>query len=218
MTVLLPAKDRQRRSRGFRQTRVVRGIRKNSGKRIHFEHVRHSHGIEPNIDPCPVAAAEDAEGVERNSLNRRLKISRDTSGTLENVERILGTIPDELRIEAVDRERALGQRLEIHPDDGQHGRIATVADHGASEFLAGQIFLDENRLLVVLQQELRLASEVRAATTNVPLDVLGVPGFFDRKFVATPSTVSVSRHSSPSASAPCAPPWRGSARTRRTPS
>src|SRR5450759_4986072 len=97
-----------RRSRGLRQTRIVRWIGKNSRQRIHFEHVRNSGSIETNIDPRPVSAAEHAEGVERYSLNRRLKLARDTRRTLENVERILGTIPDELRIEAVDRESALG--------------------------------------------------------------------------------------------------------------
>src|SRR5712671_2998761 len=137
-------------SRGLRQTRIVRRIGKNSRKRIYFEHVRPSAGIEANIDSRPVSAPEHAEGIERNSLNGRTKLLRDTGWTLENVERILGTIPDELRVEAINRKRAFGQRLEIHSHDRQHRRVGTVAEDGAGELLAGQKFLHQNRLPVVL--------------------------------------------------------------------
>ena len=98
-----------RRSRGLRQTRIVRWIGKNSRQRVYFEHVWISESIETDVDSCPVSAAEHTEGIERYSLNRRLKLSRDTRRTLENIQRILGTIPDKLRIEAVNRESALRQ-------------------------------------------------------------------------------------------------------------
>lgn len=53
---------------------------------------------------------------------------------------------------------------------------------------------------VLTNTDLRMAQRRWSQpTTNVPLDALGVPGFFDRKFVATPSTVSVGK----SAAAPC---------------
>src|SRR6266852_4945307 len=146
-----------RRSRGFRQTRIIRWIGKNSRQRIHFQHVRPSVGIEADIDSCPVSATKHTERVERYSLNRRLKLSRDTRRTLENVERILGTIPDEFRVEAVNRKRALGKRFEIHRDQGQYHRLVAVAEDRARELLARQKFLDENRLPIVLEQELSLA-------------------------------------------------------------
>src|SRR4029077_15013542 len=108
------------------------------------------------LDSCPVSATKHAERVERYSLNRRLKLSRDTRRTLENVERILGTIPDELRIEAVNRKRALGKRLEIHGDQGHYRRLVAVAEDRAGELLARQKFLNKTRLPIVLQQELGL--------------------------------------------------------------
>src|ERR1700681_843380 len=163
-----------RRTSGFRQARIVRRIGKNSRQRIHFEHVRFSGSIETDIDSRPVSAAEHTASIERYTLNRRLKLPCDTRRTLENIERILGTIPDELRIEAVNGERAFGQRLEIHTDNGQYGRIVTVADHSARKFLAGQIFLDENRLLVVLEEESGLPGEVSAIEAKVRVgDSLG---------------------------------------------
>src|SRR5258706_16376643 len=156
-----------RRSRGFRQTRIIRRIGKNSRQRIRFQHVRLSVGIEADIDSCPVSATKHAERVERYALNRRLKLSRDTRWTLENVERILGTIPDELRVEAVNRKRALGQRLEIHRDQGQHRRFGAIAEDRAGELLARQKFLDENRLPIVLQEELGLPEKLVAVPAKV---------------------------------------------------
>ena len=86
----------------------------------------------------------------------------------------LGTIPDELRIEAVDRESAAGQRLEIHSDDGEHRRIAVVAENGAGEFLPRQVLLDENGLVVVLEEKLRLAGELDAIPAQIAVgDPLG---------------------------------------------
>src|SRR6202521_2000048 len=156
-----------RRSRGLRQTRIVRRIGKNSRQRIHFQHVGPSVGVETDIDSCPVSATEHAERVECYSLNRRLKLTRDTRRTLENVERILGTIPDKLRIEAVDRKCAFGQRLEIHRDQGQYRRLVAVAEDGAGELLARQKFLDENRLPIVFQQELGLPEKLVAVPAKV---------------------------------------------------
>src|SRR3954468_21718962 len=86
----------------FRKARVVCRIRKNPWQWIHLENVGHARGIESHIYPRPVFTAENTERVERNSLNRRLKRTADTRRTLENVERFLGPIPNELRIEAVD--------------------------------------------------------------------------------------------------------------------
>src|SRR5207237_7903957 len=116
-----------------------------------LERVRCARRIETGIDPRPVSAATRAESVERNSLNRRPKLGGDTRGTLENIERILGTIPHELCVEAVDGQRACRQRLEIHSDDWEHGGFVTIAKDGASELLTGQILLDQNWLSVVLE-------------------------------------------------------------------
>src|SRR5688572_11004627 len=155
------------RARRFRQARVVGWVRQNPRKRIHLDHVRSSRGIQANIDPRPVAAAEHTERIECNSLNRRLKLLRDTRRTLKNFQRFLGTIPDELRIEAVDGQSTAGKRLEIHPDDRKNRRFLAVAKNSAGEFLPGQIFLDENWLLVALQQEGRLSFELRPVSAEV---------------------------------------------------
>src|SRR6266550_4409736 len=104
------------RARCLRQTRIVRWIGKNPRQRIYLEHVRATGRVQTNVDSRPVSASENAERIERNALNGRLKLFRDTSRALENFERLLGSIPHELRIEAVDRQRAFGQRLEIHSD------------------------------------------------------------------------------------------------------
>src|SRR6267154_2522776 len=169
-----------RRSRGLRQTHIIRRIGKNSRQRIRFQHVRLSVGIEADIDSCPVSATKHAERVERYALNRRLKLSRDTRRTLENVERILRTIPDELRVEAVNRKRALGQRLEIHRDQGQHRRFGAIAEDRAGELLARQKFLDENRLPIVLQQELGLPEKLVAVPAKVAVSDSLRGAFVDR--------------------------------------
>src|SRR6185503_15887221 len=118
-------------------------------------------------DSRPVSASENAESIQRDSLNGRLKLLRDTRRALEDLERILRAIPNELGVEAVDRQGAFGQRLEIHADDRQHRRPISVAEDGAGEFLAGQILLDEDRLLIVLEQEQRLPGEVVAIEAKI---------------------------------------------------
>src|SRR3954463_8816270 len=155
------------RPRGFRQTRVLRWIGKNSRQRVHLEDVRATGSVEADVDSRPVSAAKHAERIERNALNRRLKLAGDTRRALEDVERILGTIPDELGVVAVNRERAFGQRLEIHSNDGEHRRTGGVAQHRAREFLAGQKLLDQNRLVVVLEEKFGLAEKLVAVAAQI---------------------------------------------------
>src|SRR6185436_11492109 len=87
---------------------------------------------------------------------------------------ILGTIPDELRVVAVDRLRAPRERLEIHFHDRKHRRLASVAENRTSELLSGQEFLHQDGLLVVLQQELGLAEKLVAIAAEIAVgDSLG---------------------------------------------
>src|SRR2546423_3316509 len=166
------------RACGFRQTRIIRWVGKDSRQRIHFEHVWISCGIETNVDSRPVPATQNAEGVEGNSLNRRLKVARDTRRALENIERILRPIPNELGVEAVDRESSMRKRLEIHSNDREHCRAAVVAEYRAGELLSGKILLDENWLFVVIEEEFRLGAKVGGVSTKIP-----VGDAFRRSFV-----------------------------------
>ena len=55
----------------------------------------------------------------------------------------LGRVPDPLGFEAVDRQRALRERREVHPDERQHARARAVAEHAAGELGAGKKCLDD---------------------------------------------------------------------------
>src|SRR5690349_12179479 len=151
----------------FRQTRIFRRIRKNSRQRIHFQNVRIPRSIETDVDARPIPAAEDSISVEHNLLDCPLKLAADLRGTLEDFQRPLRPIPHELRVEAVDRERSFRQRAEVHADDRQNNRFITVAEHATSEFPAGKVLLHQNRLTIVLEQELRLDQKLIAVATKI---------------------------------------------------
>src|SRR5260221_7341172 len=100
-------------ARCFWKARVVSGIRKNSRKRIHFDNLRLACSIESHIDARPVATAKNPVRVEGNSLDRARQSAVDACWAVEHVERLLGTIPDSFGLEAIDRNRAFGQRRKI---------------------------------------------------------------------------------------------------------
>src|SRR6185437_14711710 len=54
-------------ARSFGKARVVCGIGKNPGKRVHLDHVGHACRIESHIDPRPIATAERVVGGEHDS-------------------------------------------------------------------------------------------------------------------------------------------------------
>src|SRR5439155_4124710 len=70
----------------------------------------------------------------------------------EDVEWILRAIPEPLRLEAVDRQRAGGERIDVHADDRKHLRAGSVPEHAAGELGAGEEALDEHGLLVALEE------------------------------------------------------------------
>ena len=63
-------------ARGFRQTRIVRGIRKNARQRIHFDDVGDAIGVESDVDARPVTTAKHSIGTKHDTLDRRCASTR----------------------------------------------------------------------------------------------------------------------------------------------
>src|SRR5206468_6258073 len=123
-------------ARGFRQTRVDRGIRQNSRQRIHFDNVGDAVGIESDVDARPVTTAKHSIGTEHHPLDRRTHRLWNWRRTGKNIEWTFGTVPDPLRLEAVNRNSATWQSAEVHSDNRQHARIGAVTEHTTGELRA----------------------------------------------------------------------------------
>src|SRR5688500_18144978 len=81
---------------------VVFRIREDARERIDLDDIRHAGGVEADIDARPVAAAEDAIGVEDHLLYLAAECFGDAGRALEDLERILRAVPEPLRLEPVD--------------------------------------------------------------------------------------------------------------------
>src|SRR5690606_5157998 len=92
---------------GLGEARVVSGIRKDPGKRIDLDDVRDAGRVDANVDARPVATAERAIGGEYSGFDRAAERIVDERGALEDLERVVGAVPEPLRLVAVHRERAL---------------------------------------------------------------------------------------------------------------
>ena len=102
-----------RRSRARRRappsagTSCPSGFGKNARQRIHLDDVRHARRVEAHVDARPVAAAEHAVGAEDDVLDRGAeRVGRSAPGTRRCRADSSGRVPDPLRFEAVDRQRA----------------------------------------------------------------------------------------------------------------
>ena len=148
-------------TRRFRKAGIVRGVGENPRKGIDLDHVRLACRVQSDVDPRPVTTAKHAVGAEHDVFDRAPQLLSDPRGTFENLERLFGAIPDPLRLEAVDGKRAVGERFEVHADDGKHACVVAVAEHCTGEFGAGEVLLDEDGLLVTLEEKLDLRVELR---------------------------------------------------------
>src|SRR5882672_10481881 len=137
---------------GFRKTRVHRRIGNDAGKRIQLDDVRHAEAVDADVDAAPVAAAQGAIRVERDTLGLAAQRCRDAGrgGALEDRERMLARVPDPFRFVAVHRRRARWERREIECDDREAAHVAVVAEDGDGELRPREIGLDEHRLLIAL--------------------------------------------------------------------
>src|SRR5688500_18697068 len=156
-----------RGTRRFRKAGIVRGVGENPGKGIDLDHVGLARRIQSDIDPRPVTTAKHAVGAEHDVFDRAPQLLSDPRGTFENLERLLWAIPDPFRLVAVHGKRAVGERFEVHSDEGKDARVVPVAEHCTGEFGAGQVFLDEHGLLVAIEEELDLRLQLVLRTTVV---------------------------------------------------
>src|SRR5215211_3074258 len=147
-------------TRRFRKAGIVRGVGENPGKGIDLDHVGLARRIQSDVDPRPVTTAKHAVGAEHDLFDRTPQLLSDPRGTFEDLEWLLGAIPDPLRLEAIDGKRALGERFEVHADDGKHACVIAVAEHCTGELSAGEVLLDDDRLLVALEEKLDLRVEL----------------------------------------------------------
>ena len=123
-----------------------------AGERVDLENVRHPARVAAEVDPRPVAAAQDAIGGERRTLDLESEGAVDLGGTAEDVEGRLRLVPDPLRLVRVDGQRILGQGVEVDLDEGEDARLFPVAQDPARELPAPQVALHDGGLAVALDE------------------------------------------------------------------
>src|SRR2546425_12906811 len=89
-------------TRRLREAGVIFRLGQYARERIQFKDMRLSRLVETDVDPAPIAATEDIVGLPANPFDFVPQGGRNPRRTFENIERVVGCVPDPLRFVGID--------------------------------------------------------------------------------------------------------------------
>jgi hypothetical protein len=136
------------RPSGLGKTRVFLWIGQNPWQGIDLQDIRLAPLVQPDVDPAPVPDAEDLNRLPDDLLDPVFEIDFELGGTAEDLQRLIGLVPDPLGFIGIHRIRPRRQLGMIDLDDRQDFDIGRVPQHSNRELAPGQEMLDDDRLFV----------------------------------------------------------------------
>src|SRR2546422_168696 len=146
---------------------VHRRVGEDARQRVQLEDVRDAEPVHTHVHPAPVATPHGVEGIQGRPLHLPVQRRRDGGGTLEDRERLLGSVPYPLRLVPIDGRRPCWQGGEIEPHERQARGVGAVAEDRDGELRAREVGLDEHRLGITRQQTGSALGELRRRFAQV---------------------------------------------------